>query len=71
MFREMRRKAQQLPEEECIDILKRATSGVLAVYGDDGYPYAVPVSHERSPFTALRMATRSTRSAGMGRFLSA
>jgi nitroimidazol reductase NimA-like FMN-containing flavoprotein (pyridoxamine 5'-phosphate oxidase superfamily) len=45
MFREMRRKAQQLSEEECIEILKRATSGVLAVYGDDGYPYAVPVSH--------------------------
>lgn len=45
MFREMRRKAQQLTETECTEILKNATSGVLGVYGDDGYPYTVPVSH--------------------------
>ena len=45
MFREMRRKAQQLSHEECVKILNNATSGVLAVYGDDGYPYTVPVSH--------------------------
>lgn len=45
MFREMRRKAQQLTEEESIEILKNATSGVLGVSGDDGYPYTVPVSH--------------------------
>ena len=38
MFREMRRKRQQLSEEECEVILKRGTSGVLAVSGDDGYP---------------------------------
>ncbi|MGI6218189.1 MAG: pyridoxamine 5'-phosphate oxidase family protein [Coriobacteriales bacterium] len=45
MFREMRRKRQQLPEEECVAILERGTSGVLAVLGDDGYPYAVPISY--------------------------
>lgn len=45
MFREMRRIGQQLPAGECEDILRRATSGVMAVYGDDGYPYTVPVSH--------------------------
>ena len=44
MFREMRRKNQQLPTEECYRILKTATSGVLAVAGDDDYPYAVPLS---------------------------
>ena len=44
MFREMRRKNQQLPREECCRILEEATSGVLAVSGDDGYPYAVPLS---------------------------
>ena len=44
MFREMRRKNQQLPEDECCRILRTATSGVLAVAGDDGYPYAVPLS---------------------------
>ena len=44
MFREMRRKNQQLPRGECCRILEEATSGVLAVSGDDGYPYAVPLS---------------------------
>lgn len=41
----MRRKRQQLSEEESIDILVKASSGVLAVLGDEGYPYAVPLSY--------------------------
>ena len=45
MFREMRRKRQQLTESECIEILNRNTSGVLAVLGDGDYPYAVPLSY--------------------------
>ena len=45
MFRELTRKKQQLPAEECIDVLKTALRGVLAVNGDDGYPYAVPINH--------------------------
>lgn len=45
MFREMRRKRQQLSREEAEAILGRGTSGVLAVVGDDGYPYAVPLSY--------------------------
>jgi len=45
MFREMRRNQQLLSEETCIDILNRGTSGVLAVLGDGGYPYAVPLSY--------------------------
>ena len=45
MFREMRRIQQQLPQEESERLLREASSGVLAVMGDDGYPYAVPVSH--------------------------
>lgn len=45
MFREMRRKRQQLTESECVEILNKNTSGVLAVLGDDGYPYAVPLSY--------------------------
>lgn len=44
MFREMRRKRQLLTEEESISILNSGTSGVLAVDGDGGYPYAVPLS---------------------------
>ena len=45
MFREMRRRRQALPEGECVAILERMTSGVLAVEGDGGYPYAVPLSY--------------------------
>ena len=45
MFREMRRKRQQLPNEECLEILEKCTSGTLAVSGDNGYPYAVPLSY--------------------------
>lgn len=44
-FREMRRKGQQLSQAECEEILKSATSGVLGVVGDGGYPYTVPISH--------------------------
>ena len=47
MFREMRRKKQLLSRDESLEILDRATSGVLAVDGDDGYPYAVPISYVR------------------------
>lgn len=45
VFREMRRKKQALLQDDCIAILTRGTSGVLAVAGDDGYPYAVPLSY--------------------------
>ncbi|WP_088227108.1 pyridoxamine 5'-phosphate oxidase family protein [Desulfosporosinus sp. FKB] len=45
MFREMRRKKQLLPEEEAREIIKAQSSGVLAVTGDDGYPYTVPISY--------------------------
>ena len=45
MFREMRRRRQALTQEECKEILHRGTAGVLAVSGDEGYPYAVPMSY--------------------------
>ena len=44
-FRPMRRKRQQMSDAECIDVLTHASSGVLAVLGDEGYPYAVPLSY--------------------------
>lgn len=44
-FREMRRKRQMLAEEESIAILQKATSGTLALLGDNDYPYAVPISY--------------------------
>ncbi|QQO07785.1 pyridoxamine 5'-phosphate oxidase family protein [Breznakiella homolactica] len=45
MFREMRRKKQVLSLDESTAVLKAGTSGVLAVIGDEGYPYAVPLSY--------------------------
>ena len=45
MFRKMRRKNQELPKEDCIDILVNEPRGVLALLGDDDYPYALPMSH--------------------------
>lgn len=45
MFREMRRKRQALSPEENAAVLRRGTSGVLALSGDNDYPYAVPVSY--------------------------
>ena len=45
MFREMRRKKQLLSREECDAVLNRGSCGVLALEGDEGYPYAVPISY--------------------------
>lgn len=45
MFREMRRKKQMLSADVCIEILNKGTSGVLALLGDNDYPYAVPISY--------------------------
>ena len=43
-FRPMRRIKQQAAEEECLEILSTAKRGILAVNGDGGYPYAVPLN---------------------------
>lgn len=46
MFREMRLKEDnQLSEQQAREILEKATYGVLALDGDDDYPYAVPVNY--------------------------
>ncbi|MBQ7521953.1 MAG: pyridoxamine 5'-phosphate oxidase family protein [Clostridia bacterium] len=45
MFPKMRRFKQQLTIEECINILQNGKDGVLAVLGNDGYPYTVPLNY--------------------------
>ncbi len=45
MFREMRRFKQQITEEECIRILKTERRGILAMIGEEGYPYAIPLNY--------------------------
>ena len=45
MFRSMRRNKQALSKEECFSLLKNEKRAVLAVNGDDGYPYAIFVNY--------------------------
>ena len=45
MFRELQRKNKQISMEECIEILKKETRGVLSVIGEDDYPYGMPMNH--------------------------
>lgn len=45
MFRKMLREKQQLPEAECLEILRREPRGVLSVLGEDDYPYGMPMNH--------------------------
>ncbi|MBQ7934164.1 MAG: pyridoxamine 5'-phosphate oxidase family protein [Lachnospiraceae bacterium] len=44
MFRELLRKNKELSTEECIDVLKNETRGVLSVLGDGDYPYGMPMN---------------------------
>lgn len=45
MFRAMRRKKKEIRMEESKKLLHDARRGVLAVNGDNNYPYAVPVNY--------------------------
>lgn len=45
MFRKMRRFKQELPVEDTIKVFESGSFGTLAVSGDDGYPYAVPLNY--------------------------
>ncbi|MDE6417245.1 MAG: pyridoxamine 5'-phosphate oxidase family protein [Duncaniella sp.] len=45
MMRKMRRFRQELPREEALQILISGRECVMALDGDDGYPYAVPVNY--------------------------
>ncbi len=49
VFRDLIRKKQALSENECIRILTEEKRGVLAVLGDGGYPYAMPMNHWYDP----------------------
>lgn len=44
MFRENRRKNKEISLEEIENLLNNEKRAVLAVNGDDGYPYGVPIN---------------------------
>lgn len=45
MFRPMRRANRAIPDEAAKQLLLNSRRGVLAVNGDDGYPFAIPVNY--------------------------
>ena len=45
MFREIRRKTKIIDRAVAEALLQSGRRGVLAVNGDDGYPYAVPINY--------------------------
>ena len=45
MFREMRRSKQILSQEAAEKILREGEFGILALSGDDGYGYALPINY--------------------------
>ena len=45
MFRQIRKKKNALSLEDAKKLLHQERRGVLAVNGDDGYPYAMPVNY--------------------------
>lgn len=44
-FKQMRLKKQELSREESINLLKSAKQGVLAINGENGYPYTIPLNY--------------------------
>lgn len=45
MIRDLKRKKQSVSSEQCEEILKKGNEGVLALLGDDDYPYTVPMNY--------------------------
>ena len=45
MFREIRKKKNQITIDSAKALLRSARRGVLAVNGDEGYPYAIPINY--------------------------
>lgn len=45
MFRPVRKKKNEISETAAKELLKNTRRGVLAMTGDDGYPYAIPINY--------------------------
>lgn len=45
MFREIRKKKNAIDESAAKSLLRSSRRGILAVNGDNGYPYAIPVNY--------------------------
>ena len=45
MFRTIRKKINEIDKNAAEELLLLSRRGVLAVNGDDGYPYAIPINY--------------------------
>ena len=45
MFRTIRKKKNEISQEAAKELLRASRRGVLAVNGDEGYPYAIPINY--------------------------
>lgn len=45
MFREIRKKKNQISEDAAKRLLNTERRGIIAINGDNGYPYAVPINY--------------------------
>ena len=45
MFREMRRIDRKTTTDRAYQILQESSYGVFTIFGDDGFPYGIPVNH--------------------------
>ena len=45
MFRSIRKKKNEISRDAAKDLLRFSRRGVLAVNGDEGYPYAIPINY--------------------------
>ena len=45
MFRAIRKKKNGISQDEAKKLLRSSRRGVLAVNGDEGYPYAIPINY--------------------------
>lgn len=45
MFRQVRKKANEITVSLAKDLIKKSRRGILAVNGDNGYPYAIPINY--------------------------
>lgn len=45
MFRTIRKKKNELDKNTAEDLLQSSRRGILAVNGDDGYPYGIPINY--------------------------
>ena len=45
MFRSIRKKRNEISIDEAKELLRCSRRGILAVNGDNGYPYAIPINY--------------------------